>query len=148
VCSRAAGLVGRADEALEPDVLLPIGPVEPKLVLEDRAAEIEAVLADLLDVVALVAEAAVRVLEPRVHREIRGAEGRLVLVGDVPEGHVVVGEEVPGAAVEGVRAALGDEVDAEAAGLHRHVGVFGRHVDLVEGPEVEVGGRRRSPTCR
>ncbi len=44
--------------------------------------------------------------------------------------------------MEGVGAALGDEVHSEAAGLHGEIAAAGGDVDLLEGVEVEVGRGR------
>ena len=70
----------------------------------------------------------------------QGLEG-LDLSGRVVRLQLVVREEPTGRAVEGVGAALGHEVDPDAARGHLQVAAAGGDVDLLEGIEVVVGRR-------
>ena len=71
----------------------------------------------------------------------RSGAGAIQLGGQVAGLEVVVRQEVASAAVEGVGAALGDEVERDAAGRQLHVVAARRVLDLLEGVVVEVGGR-------
>ncbi len=86
----------------------------PEVVLDDRAAEVEAVLLDRVDLVA-------------VHFPGRGLP-------------VPFGAQVAAVALPLVGAALGDLVDGDARRLDRDVGRGGGQLDLLVGAEVEVGG--------
>ena len=63
-------------------------------------------------------------------------------VGDVLRFEAVVGVVEAGRALEPVGAALGDDVDPDAAGLLRHVDAAGVDRDLLERIEIEIVGRR------
>src|SRR5207237_8284882 len=89
------------------DVLLAVAAPDPGAAGLDRAAHLEAVVVDVLD---------------RVARA-----GAVVphLVGDVVGPERVVGGEDAAGAAELVGAALGHQVDADAAGLLRHADAAG-----------------------
>ena len=75
------GVVGAAGQTAQLDVLLAVRPVEPQLVLDDRTAEVEAVILDVVDVVrlvALVARAGVAVPDPALG-QARVADGMRLL---------------------------------------------------------------------
>src|SRR5262249_21924535 len=99
---------------------------------EDRPSELRAVVGDLTDVVGLVAVASVREEEALVTQEDRGQVRPL---------EIVVSQEPAGGAVEAVRTTLGREADVDTARLLGDVASSRGHVDLLEGVEVEVGGR-------
>ena len=94
------GVLVEADDA-GLDVLRAVAAPVPQLALDDRAADVEAVVADVLD-----------------RRAGTGAL-RLQLRGDVVALHRIIGDEEAGVALEAIGAALGHEVDADAAGLLR-----------------------------
>jgi hypothetical protein len=71
-------------------------------------------------------------IEPRVADQFVRQIGRF---------HAVVVERELRVALELIRAAAGDEVDAEAAGLHLQIVAAGVDRDLVEGIEVEIHRR-------
>ncbi len=145
VPGRQLGLVGQAvrrqgaRQRLHADVLLAVGAPGPDVVLEDRAADLAAPVVHLVD---LVAEAV--------------AELRLPGAGDRVGGQVALVEagvrlraagslQVAGRAAVLVGAALGHQVEHDAAGGDGGVRAAGRDLHLLEGAEVEVrrGGAGR-----
>src|SRR5262249_47365284 len=126
------GRLGTAEESDHADVLAAESAPEPELVLEDRPSQLGAVIGDLADVVGLVAVASVREEEALVTQEGWGQVRPL---------EIVVGQESAGGAVEAVRTTLGREADVDTARLLGDVASSRGHVDLLEGVEVEVGGR-------
>ena len=115
------------------DVVLPVRSPEPQLVLEQRPADVEAPVENLIRVVRLV-----RAHQPRIAGERPRQVRRL---------QAVVVERELGAARELVGAAPGHEVDPEAAGLHFQIVAAGRDRHLVEGVEVVIR-RGRAPRRR
>ena len=112
-------------EADDLDVVLPVRPPEPQLVLEQRPADVEAIVENLIGVIRLVRAEQPRIALQRA-REIR----RLQTV-------VVEGEF--GASLERVRPSAGDEIDAETARLNLQIVAAGADCHLVEGVEVVIG---------
>ena len=97
------------------DVADAVGAPDPQVVVDQRSADVGAVLQHLVDPVA---------------------------VGQIGLGlQVAGGVQVAGVAPPLVGAALGDLVDRHPRGLHGDVGARHRELDLLEGAEVEVGGR-------
>jgi hypothetical protein len=109
------GLVELAALGDVADVADAVGAPDPQVVLEHRTSDVGSVLLHRLDLVAV-------------------RQGRLGL-------QAAVGIQIAGIAPPLVGAALGHLVDRHARGLHRDVGARHRELDLLEGPEVEVGGR-------
>ena len=97
---------------------------EPRLVLDDRTADFDAVLDHVLQRVAGAAA---------LRRDFRRRVRRL---------EALVAVEQPARALQLVAAALGHEVDGHAAGFLRRVAAGGGDLNLLERIEVEVGGRR------
>src|SRR5439155_12829176 len=95
--------VERLMQTEKPDVLLSVRAPEPELVPDDRPANVESDVQDLIRMVRFVRSA-----EPRVALERIGQVGRLHRV--VVQGELDVAFELIGAAAR-------DEVDAQAAGL-------------------------------
>ncbi len=112
----------------EVDLVAPGGAPDPEPVAHQRAADLDAVVLDLVDPVAPVGHAL-----------------RLVFGGDVVPLEVAVGQVVPGGAVDVVGAALGDEIQLYARRSGGDVAAPGRGLDLLERLEVVVG--RGGPEC-
>ena len=112
------GVLVEADDA-DLDVLRAVAAPVPQLALDDRTADVEAVVADVLD------------------RRAGAGAARLQFRRDVVVFKLLVGPERAGIALETIGAALGHEVDADAAGLLRHVRAargdlhFFEHVEVV-----------------
>ena len=114
-----------ARRAEDTHVLRRVRAVEPRLVLRDRPAEIDVHVRDLLVVVRRVGRHAARGERRRYVRRLE----------------LVVREVAVRAALELVRAALEDQVVADAAGRLLDVVPGGRDLHLIEGVEIEVGRR-------
>src|SRR5207302_6916515 len=96
----------------------------PRLALLQRAADFDAVVLDVLD-------------------RIAGAGAlRAKRVGDVVRFLLLIGDVEARRSLEAIAAALGHEVDADAAGLLRHVDAAGGDRHFLERVEVVVAGRR------
>src|SRR6185369_17248959 len=136
------GLVGHVGDGPQVDLLVAIRAPDPQTVLDDRTAELGAVLFHLIDLVALLDGGL----------GVAGAVGRVTVVEAalVERALVNVGAGLPGlvrlvvatGAAPLVRAALGHHVEDDAAGGDRRVAAARRHLHLFERVEVVVGGRR------
>ena len=104
---------------------------EPQLVLHQRSADVETPVQNPVDAVGGLV---------RVFGHVDARVG-LEAVGDVVRLELVAAEVRPRGGVERVRAALGDEIQANSAGHHREIVAAGVDLDLIEGVEVVVRGR-------
>ena len=121
---------GLAD-ANDLDVVAAKGSPKPELVLDQRSADIKTPVEDSVDAVGFPIRVA-------GHRD---AAVRLERIGNVVRLELVAAQVTARRRVEGVGAALGDEVQADAPGHHREIVAAGVNLDLVEGIEVVVARR-------
>ena len=118
----ARHLLEEVDDA-DLDVLLGVGTPEPRPTLPDRTATLDAVVLDVLD------------------RRAGAGALRAQFLGQVGRTEFLIGDVVARRATDRVAAALGHEVDADAAGLLRDVVAARADLQFLEHVEVVVHGR-------